>query len=81
MEFHAEVLFVFLPWFVFIFLGFVCTKLVSWAQNRKAGAIVFGVIVQMFLPDPYVQRTVETVITEKKKHIKAQKESEPYLKE
>ena len=36
----------------------VFSKLFSWARNRKAGAIVFGALMQMFMPDPYVERTL-----------------------
>lgn len=36
-------------------------KLIKWARKRKAGAVVFGALMQMFLPDPYAERTIKIV--------------------
>ncbi len=47
----------------------VFSKLFSWARNMKAGAIVFGALVQMFMPDPYVERTIKVVQEDKKQKI------------
>ena len=66
MEFHIEeLLLVLLPWFIFFIFGVVATKLVKSAKSRKGAAIAFGVFVQMFSPDPYVERTIEMVTVEK----------------
>ena len=61
---------VFLPWLVFLILGIlipICAvKLVTWAKKRKRGAIIFGALIQMFLPDPYVQQTLQIITIEEK---------------
>ena len=61
---------VFLPWLIFLVVGFIVVMagklLLSWAKYRRAGAMIFGVLVQMFIPDPYVQRTIEIMVIENK---------------
>ncbi len=61
---------VFLPWCVFIVLGavaiFCASKLITWAKARRGGVIVLGALIQMLLPDPYVQQTLETIVIEEK---------------
>lgn len=70
MEFQIELMVVFIPWITFLVISIAIIilgkVLISWAKHRKTGAIVFGVLVQMFTPDPYVQRTIETINIEKK---------------
>lgn len=67
-----------LPWLGF--LGFVlfCIKMTSWARKRKTSAIAFGLALQMFLPDPRAQQSIESVI-EVKQEVKKQQlgESDP----
>ena len=80
-EFYLEMVLAFLPWLVFFLMGLAAAKLLSWARGRKGGAIVFGVLVQMFLPDPYVERTIETVTVERKAMKRQNENGEPLLKE
>ena len=81
MEFNSTDFFlVFLPWFIFFVLGIVATKLVKSANGRKGIAVAFGVLVQMFLPDPHVERTIEMITVERKAPKKQQDESGEPLK-
>ena len=70
MEYQFELIMFFLPWLIFSVFGFIVVMsskvLLSWAKHRKTGAIIFGALVQMFTPDPYVQRTIETMVIEQK---------------
>ena len=45
----------------------------GWAKNRKAGAIAFGLFMQMLLPDPKAQITIEAV-AERKQEVKKQQD-------
>jgi hypothetical protein len=47
-----------LPWLLFIAFILICLKMNNWARHKKAGAIAFGLLVQMFLPSPKVQATI-----------------------
>jgi len=80
-EFYFEIGLVLLPWLVFLIVGMMAAKLLSWARGRKGGAIVFGVLVQMFLPDPYVERTIAAVIVEKKIEQRRKDSAEPHIKD
>jgi hypothetical protein len=55
-----------LLWLLFIAFILICLKTIDWARHRKAGAIAFGLFVQMFLPGPKVQATIEMVEEYKK---------------
>ncbi|TDF41284.1 hypothetical protein EYS14_00005 [Alteromonadaceae bacterium M269] len=37
----------------------------SWARKQKGAAMAFGIFVQMFLPDPKAQQTIEFVAESK----------------
>ena len=69
--FYYELGILLLPWAVFLGLAIFFTKLVSWAKKRKSGAIALGVMIQMFLPDPQVQKTISQVV-EVKQEVKKQ---------
>ena len=43
--------------------------MIDWARHKKVGAIAFCLFVQMFLPDPKAQVTIETVV-ERKQEVK-----------
>lgn len=58
-----------LPWLTFLLLVLLGQKMYRWALQRKSAAFAFGMVVQMFLPDPNVQKTIE-IVTEEKKHFK-----------
>ncbi|WP_150138873.1 hypothetical protein [Candidatus Enterovibrio escicola] len=64
-----------LPWGIFLAFIFIAINLVKWAKKRRSSAYVFGAMVQMLLPDPYVERTIK-LVQEDKKVVKKQKESE-----
>ena len=44
--------------------------LYGWAKKQKGAAMAFGMLVQMFLPDPKVQQTIEIVVEAKQKESK-----------
>lgn len=55
---------------LFVWLVFLCmlaffTLMYRWARKRKGPAMAFGMLVQMFLPDPQVQQTIEFVVESK----------------
>ena len=54
--------------------------MIDWARHRKAGAIAFGLLVQMFLPDPKAQVTIEMVV-ELKQEVKKQQYGDKKPKE
>jgi len=62
----------FLPWFIFLFFALCARKLIKYAQKRKGVAVAFGVLVQMLLPDPQIEKTIETVIIAEKRVNKEQ---------
>ena len=54
--------------------------MITWAKNRKAGAIAFGLFFQMILPDPSAETTIKAV-TERKQEVKKQQEGDKEPKE
>lgn len=59
---------VYLPLLVWLFI--VCLigffgLMYRWAKKQKGAALAFGMFVQMFLPDPKVQQTIECVAESK----------------
>ena len=69
----CELGFVLLPWLVLLGIFMFFTKMVSWARKRKTSAIAVGVLAQMFLPDPNVEKTIE-IIVEQKQEVKKQQD-------
>jgi hypothetical protein len=67
MDYYYEAVLVLLPWFSFLFFALCAKKLLKYAHKRKGIAVAFGVLVQMFLPDPQVEKTIETVIVAEKR--------------
>ena len=65
-EFIVENLEIIWPWLLLLAVIFVFRMLFGWAKNRKTGAVVFGALVQMVMPDPYAERTIKVVQEEKK---------------
>ncbi|MEP0356279.1 MAG: hypothetical protein ABJH06_04710 [Paraglaciecola sp.] len=61
-----------LPWLYFIGFIFFSLIMISWARNRKAVAIAFGLFLQIYLPDPRAQITIEAVVERKQEVKKAQ---------
>lgn len=54
-----------LPILVFVLMVLLFSGLYRFAKKRTAVAFAVGVFLQMFLPDPKVQQTIE-VVAEKK---------------
>ena len=74
---------VFLPLLVWLFflclIGFFAL-MYRWARKRKGAALAFGFMVQMFLPDPKVEQTIQCVTEvkqEKKDKASASEKDEP----
>lgn len=61
------------PWIMFLVFIFVCLKLINWARQRKGVAMALGIFVQMFIPDPKAQITIEA-IAERKQEVKKQQD-------
>lgn len=70
----------YLPWIVFFAMVFTFIRLFQWAMNKKTGAYLFGAMMQMMMPDPYAERTIEVVQQEKKTTKKEQDENGDPLK-
>lgn len=62
------------PWFVFAGLSLLATILMKLANKRRGIAIAFAVLVQMFSPDPFVEKTIAMVVSEKRAIKKQQEE-------
>lgn len=67
----SEIFYAFVPWIGFIGFILFCVKMTNWARKRKNTAIAFGLALQMFLPDPRAQKSIESVI-EVKQEVKKQ---------
>lgn len=70
---------VYLP--IIVCLGFVLTVLLfwvlyQWAKKQKGAALAVGLFIQMFLPDPKVEQTIEWVSEKKEKAGESQKDNE-----
>ncbi len=57
---------VFAPWLTFVVLAIIACCLFKLARKRKGIAFAFGVLVQMFIPDPQVEQTIKTVQVDKR---------------
>ncbi|TQV87165.1 hypothetical protein [Aliikangiella coralliicola] len=70
IEFLREILNLYLPWLIFAGVVFLFSKLLRRARKRKAGIVILASLIQMFLPDPFVERTI------KMEHIQTRKSEE-----
>lgn len=75
MDILQELFFIYLPWFIVLVIFWGFSRLINWAKHRKVGAFVFGIMVQMFLPDPKVEHTIHMVQEVKKGTNKKQNEN------
>jgi uncharacterized membrane protein YgaE (UPF0421/DUF939 family) len=57
---------VFAPWLTFVVLAIIACCLFKLARKRRGIAFAFGVLVQMFIPDPQVEQTIKTVQVDKR---------------
>jgi len=62
------------PWLVFAGLSLIAIILMKLAKKRRGIAIAFAVFVQMFTPDPLVEKTIAMVVSEKRAIKKQQAE-------
>jgi len=74
MDYYYEFFIVLLPWFSFVFFALCAKKLLKYAEKRKGIAVAFGVLVQMLLPDPQIEKTIETVIITERRVEKEQED-------
>lgn len=77
-----EIVYALLPWIsLLVVIGFF-SKLTGWARKRKGAAIAIGLLVQMFIPDPKVQETIQVIVKQKQQQVKKQLENgEPEIEE
>lgn len=54
------------PWLVFCVFAFLARLLIYFAKKHRGIAVAFGVFVQMFLPDPLIEKTVKSVTLEQR---------------
>jgi hypothetical protein len=62
-------------WIILAIVILIFIKLVSWAKQKKTGALALGIFIQMFTPDPYAERTIKVVQEDKKETKKQQDEN------
>lgn len=62
MKISYDVILPILVWLAFVFLIVFFGVLYRWAKKRKGAALAVGLLIQMFLPDPKVQHTIECVV-------------------
>lgn len=55
------------PWVTFVSSILVMLKLLTLVRGRKEGVLILALLVQIFLPDPYVERSVKVEQVETKK--------------
>lgn len=66
----AKLLILYFPWLIFTVLLRLFFGLIKRAKKRKSGVVILLSFFQMFLPDPYAERTIKTVQVQKKKEVK-----------
>lgn len=74
MQILIDILSPFYLWFGLALTAVILTKLVSWAKKTKTAVLVLGIFIQMFIPDPYAERTIK-VVQEDKKETKKQQDN------
>ncbi len=60
---------------ILLLIGFFIL-MYRWARKQKGAAMAFGMLVQMFLPDPKAQQTIEHVIEAKQQETKKSLQSQ-----
>lgn len=65
-----------LVWLAFVCLAGLFYVLYRWAKKRKSAALAIGLLVQMMLPDPKVEHTIEWIAESKEKRGKTQSEKQ-----
>ena len=68
LQIYSHELFqLYLPWVTSVISILVILQLLTGVRMRKEGVIILALIVQIFLPDPYVERSVKVEQVETKK--------------
>lgn len=68
LQIYSHELFqLYLPWVTFVSSILVILKLLTLVRGRKEGALILALLVQIFLPNPYVERNVKVEQVETKK--------------
>lgn len=67
LEIIHELFDIFLPYIFFVLLLKLFRLAFNKAKKRKAGVIILASFIQMFLPDPYAERTIKVVQVQKEK--------------
>ena len=65
MESIREAYLPLLVWLFVICLMGIFIKMYGWAKKQKGVAMAFGILVQIFLPDPKAQATIEFIAESK----------------
>ncbi|NQZ11669.1 MAG: hypothetical protein HRT35_31345 [Algicola sp.] len=77
-QFLPSILSQVLPWLLFAAALVLMLKLIYWARQRKSAVIALGILIQMFLPDPNVEKTIKHVLACKQQiRKKTDENSEP----
>ena len=66
MEIINELASLFAPYIIFLAMSAIFWLLYKSAKRWRGVAFAFGMLVQMFLPDPKVEQTIQMVIEEKR---------------
>ncbi|MDC0603557.1 hypothetical protein OAP14_11170 [Aliiglaciecola sp.] len=66
MEIINELVRLFVPYIVFVAILVVFWLLYKSAKRWRGVAFAFGMLVQIFLPDPKVEQTIQMVVEEKR---------------
>jgi hypothetical protein len=66
MEYYRDLVILIPPLVVVIAALFLAKVLIKSARKRKGLALAFGMMTQMMLPDPQVEKTIETIISAKR---------------
>ena len=68
LQIYSHELFqLYLPWVTLFSSILVLLKLLTLVRRRKEGVLILALLVQIFLPDPYVERNVKVEQVEIKK--------------
>ncbi|VEL98353.1 hypothetical protein ALT761_03371 [Alteromonas sp. 76-1] len=73
MDLFSDTLFALSVFVGFAFIVGFFALMYLWARKQKGAAIVFGMLMQMILPDPKVQHTIE-MVTEAKQEKSGQED-------
>lgn len=66
MEIITELVSLFAPYIIFLAMSAIFWLLYKSAKRWRGVAFAFGMLVQIFLPDPKVEQTIQMVVEEKR---------------